>query len=717
MTMTTDNHGTLFDGEKIVEGCSSEPNVVETANMAVPANTNPDGDNYLSFELDPNVVAYYADEPVEWGFPVGGDLTLGELTFLQKYSRLRTDGTKETWSQCVERVIDGMYSIQRNYCRSTMVSWDDNKAQESAREAYARHWAMKWTAPGRGLATMGTEFVGQFGSASLQNCSFWSTEDLAANPTKAFIRLMEESMLGIGVGFDARGAGTVDIAAPGNEVRTWQIPDSREGWCESVRLLLASYLSDSHPTWEFDYSVIRPAGTELKSFGGTASGPGPLKRLHDQLRDQFGGRAGEAITSRDIVDVANKIGQAVVAGAKRRSAEIALGDVNDEDYVSLKDWNLPENAERTGPAGWAWTSNNSVLATVDDDLSHIAPMIAVNGEPGIVFSDMITGHGRLCDGPDGKDMRVRGVNPCAEMQLETSEKCTLVEVHMNKAEGKEDFLRTLKFAFLYAKTVTLMPTHWEDVNTVMARNRRIGVGLTGVAQFLEDNGIETLRDWMRDGYAEVRKWDELYSEWLCVRESVRVTTVKPAGSTSLLSGATAGVHWPTMSGKFIRTMRFARNHELVDVLDRAGFLIEPDAQAPDTGVVVTFATDGPEMRDQYQVSLWQKAMLAAETQRWWADNAVSVTMTYQQYPDDPHRDESNQIGDVISMFKGQLKTMSFLPIDDSGTTYAQAPYQPVDAATFAELRARVDRIDRSALYAMQEEAAGERYCDGDTCVL
>ena len=352
-----------------------------------------------------------------------------------------------------------------------------------------------------------------------------------------------------------------------------------------------------------------------------------------------------------------------------------------------------------------------------DDLSHIAPLIAVNGEPGIVFGDLITGHGRLSDGYDGKDLRVRGVNPCAEMQLESSEKCTLVEVHLNRATDKADFLRTLKFAFLYAKTVTLLPTHWEDVNTVMSRNRRIGVGLTGVVQFFEAHGVEVLREWLDEGYAEIARWDEIYSEWLCVRESVRTTTVKPAGSTSLLSGATPGVHWPTRSGRFLRTMRFAKDHELVPVLEAAGFEIEPDSQAPTTGVVVNFATDSDEMRDQYQVTLWQKAMLAAETQRWWADNAVSVTLTYRNYPDDPARDESNQIADVISMFKGQLKTMSFLPIDDGGTTYAQAPYQPIEEDRFDEIRGKLSNVDREALYAINAQAAGERYCDGESCVI
>jgi ribonucleoside-triphosphate reductase len=679
------------------------------------ATTNPDGNgDHLSFHLDEDFVAMYASVPVDWGFPVGGGLSLGEFTYLSKYAGANPDGTKESWAECVARVINGMYSIQRNYCVGNLIPFDMDKAQVSAQEAYQRHHAMKWTAPGRGLEKMGTRFVHTAGSASLQNCSFWSTKNMGIDPTKPFVRLMEESMLGIGVGFDTKGSGQVLLREPDpTNVEKWIVPDSREGWCESLRLLLASYFEAGHPTWEFDYSLIRPAGEPLKTFGGTASGPEPLRRLHLRIRTMFLGRAGETITSRDIVDIANLIGQAVVAGAKRRAAEIALGEVTDTDFIGLKDWNDPKNTDRTASGtGWAWTSNNSVLATADDDLHHIIEKIEVNGEPGIVFLDMLRNYGRLVDGEQpGIDGGADGVNPCAEQPLDgRGEKCTLVEVHLNRAESREDFLRTLKFAFLYGKTVTLLPTHWDDVNAVMARNRRIGVGLTGVAEFVETHGMKTLRAWMDAGYREVRRWDKVYSEWLAVRESIKVTTLKPAGSTSLLSGATPGVHWAPLAGRFKRTMRFHKTDPMVAVLAEHGFHIEPDQQAPETTVVVTFAAEGPVMRDQYHVSLWEKASLAAEVQHWWSDNGVSVTLTYL-----PH--EKADVRRVIDAFTGRLKTMSFIPIDASGIQYPQAPFQPITDAEFEELRGQLTEIPQEELYGMQRATEGDKFCDGDTCVL
>lgn len=689
-----------------------DPYVRETEPIRVPA-LGRDGEDYLSFRLSPEFVAQFEAMPVNWGFPVGGGLSLGELTFLSKYSQLLEDGSKERWHQACERVISGMYSIQKNYTQANMIAWSDESAERSAEEAYQRMFDMKWTPPGRGIDKMGTPFVMKFGSASLQNCSFWSTKDLDVDPTKPFVQLMEESMLGIGVGFDTEGAGKVTLYEPSGPELTWMVPDSREGWCESLRVLLLSYFAADQPVYKFDYSKIRPAGSPLRTFGGTASGPEPLAYLHRKVAEILGGRQGDKITSRDIVDLANLIGQAVVAGAKRRSAEIALGRADDTDYVNLKNWELPENADRTANGtGWAWTSNNSVLTDVHTNVSHLVPPMIVNGEPGLVYLDMLRNYGRLADGEQpGIDGRVDGVNPCSEQGLEgTGEKCTLAEIHINRAESLDDFLRTIKFAFLYAKTVTLLPTHWADVNAVMARNRRIGVGITGIAEFVEKYGLAELRRWADLGYQEVKRWDKVYSEWLAVRESIKVTTIKPSGSTSLLSGATAGVHWPTMSGRFLRTMRFHKTNEMVPILRAAGFHIEPDVTAPDSQVVVAFATDGPEMRDQFGVTLWEKANLAAEMQHWWSDNAVSVTLTFQ-----PH--EAQDVGRVIEAFTGKLKTMSFLPITSEGTVYEQAPFQPISDERFEEMRANLLDVPSDLLYASGSESEGSKFCDGDSCEI
>jgi hypothetical protein len=171
------------------------------------------------------------------------------------------------------------------------------------------------------------------------------------------------SMCGIGVGFDTRGAGKISLHQPNEEKMTvFVVKDSREGWAESIGALLESFFFKNRSKVIFDYSEVRPAGSELKSFGGRASGPDPLRDAHDQIFSLLTDREDDKLSSRDIVDIMNLIGKAVVAGGARRSAQIAFGNIEDSDYVGLKDWTLTENKERCDPGyGWAWNSNNSVF--------------------------------------------------------------------------------------------------------------------------------------------------------------------------------------------------------------------------------------------------------------------------------------------------------------------------------------------------------------------
>src|SRR5690606_19943685 len=135
----------------------------------------------------------------------------------------------------------------------------------------------------------------------------------------------------------------VEIHRPGPEVHTYVVPDSREGWVESLRLLLRSYFSrhfthDVSPAVTFDYSRVRGPGEPIRGFGGTSSGPGPLKSLHEQIRTLLERHDQTRISLTAITDIMNLIGQCVVAGNVRRTAQIALGDVSNAEYRRLKDY-------------------------------------------------------------------------------------------------------------------------------------------------------------------------------------------------------------------------------------------------------------------------------------------------------------------------------------------------------------------------------------------
>jgi adenosylcobalamin-dependent ribonucleoside-triphosphate reductase len=672
-------------------------------------------ESVFSFRLSEEFVNKYQTIPAPFGFSDAGSNSLGEVTFIRTYSRVKEDGTKERWHEVCRRVIEGMYSVQKNHAKDNRLPWNDNKAQKSAQEAFQRMFELKWTPPGRGLWAFGTPMtMEKRNSASLQNCAMVSTRDIDRNdPGALFAWVMDALMLGIGVGFDTLGQDKqMSIYAPTEPVSIYEIPDTREGWVESVRLLINSFLRANQPIQEFTYDLIRPLGAPIKGFGGVASGPEPLIDLHTRIRNVIGSRAGEAFDSRAIVDIVNLIGTCVVSGNVRRSATLALGTPEDDGFINLKNPEVfPErNSYDPEKPGWAWMSNNSISAEIGTKYEDYVDLIADNGEPGFIWLDVARSYGRLADAPDYKDARIMGFNPCAEQPLESYELCTLVEVHLNRHESKEDFLKTLKFAYLYGKTVTLMPTHWQVTNGIMQRNRRIGTSLTGIASFADTYGLPTTREWMDEGYNTIRKYDHSYSEWLCVRESVRVTTVKPSGSVSLLSGATPGVHWGPGGEFYLRAIRFGNTDPMLHLFKAAGYKIEADLVSANTSVVY-FPVASGHKRAEKQVSLFEKIGLAATAQKYWSDNGVSVTLSFDK------EEEKKFVAPALNMYEGQLKAVSFLPMGNK--TYPQQPYTEISREEYNSYVGKIGKIDWSAIYDGVEnlEAEGEAYCSTDACEI
>ena len=668
---------------------------------------------HFSFKLSEDFVNGYKERKAPFGYRDAAGNSVGEITFLRTYSRLKEDGTKETWSEVCERVINGMYSIQKDHAKSQRLPWNDSRAQASAKEAYERLFELKWSPPGRGLWVMGTPIVNeQRNSAALQNCAFVSTKEMTKNePSRPFTFLMEASMLGVGVGFDDKGADKdFTIYAP-LEGETYVVPDTREGWVKTLELIINAYLRPDTKAPIFDYSEVRPAGTPIKTFGGTAAGHEPLERLVNHITKLFTGRAGEKVTRRDIADMGNMIGVCVVSGNVRRSAELLIGRIDDEDFLNLKNPDIyPErNSYDPKNPGWAWMSNNSVEAYVGADLDSIVDGIARNGEPGVIWLDVSRQYGRLVDPPNNKDYRVEGYNPCAEQSLESYEMCTLVETYLNRHDDLDDYKRTLKFAYLYAKTVTLLPTHWAETNAIMQRNRRIGTSMSGVANFADNRGLPALREWMDKGYETIKYYDTTYSEWLGIRESIKTTTIKPSGTVSILAGESPGVHWTPGGKYFMRTIRFANSDPMLPLFKMANYKVEPASESPKTTSVVYFPIKSESKRAEKDVSIYEKMALAAYAQRYWSDNSVSVTVSFNP------ETESNAVGTVLHLYDGQLKTVSFLP--SGNFTYPQMPYTQITEEEYeAEGTNRLFPIDFSGVYAgLAADAIGESYCTTDAC--
>jgi len=652
------------------------------------------------FKLSEKFIDKYKRKRPPFGFN-----GLGELVYMRTYSRIKQDGKNERWWETVKRVVEGTYSMQKNHIESYQLGWNPWQAQNSAQEMYERIFNMKFLPPGRGLWAMGTPITEEKNLyAALNNCAFVSTSTLKEDYSKPFCFLMDASMLGVGVGFDTKGAGEIVVKGVNRDrnEEIYMIPDTREGWVESLRLLLESYFHGL-PLIVFDYNQIRDEGEPIKGFGGVSSGHEPLKEIHEAIREVLDNNSGEPITVTTIVDIMNLIGKCVVAGNVRRTAEIVFGDPYDDEYLDLKNYKVNPHREMYG-----WTSNNSIFAELGMDYTEVCKRITDNGEPGFAWLENMRGYSRLKNGKDDKDHRVAGGNPCLEQSLESYELCCLVETFPNNHDSYEDYARTLKYAYLYAKTVTLGKTHWSDTNRVMLRNRRIGCSVSGVAQFITNHGLHEFQKWLEDGYDTIKSWDCTYSDWFAVPKSIKTTSVKPSGTVSLLAGATPGLHYPE-SRFYIRRVRISKYSELIEPLKKANYTIEPAFGSEDSTVVVEVPVDvGEGIRTASELSIWEQFSLAAFMQRHWADNQVSCTATF-----DPET-EAEELPHVLKYFQYRLKGISLLPRHPMGA-YKQMPYEAIDEKTY---QSEVDKLSRLTLGVIRnEEAEIDKFCNNDSCEI
>ena len=654
-----------------------------------------------TFILDDKFVAGYADKPVAWG-------PLGEFVYLRTYSRrIEAENRNEKWFETVRRVVEGVFSIQQDHCQKLKLPWKPHKAQKSAQIMFDKIFNFKFLPPGRGLWMMGTDFIIEKGSAALNNCGFVSTIDIETRGSLAFTWTMDALMLGVGIGFDTKGAGKCTIRQPRPaDGLSFTVPDSREGWVETLRLTLDAYfLGQKMP--DFDFSQIRPYGAPIHGFGGVASGPDPLVRLVESVKTLLDKRIGRELSSTDIVDIMNMIGVCVVAGNVRRSAEIAIGAHDDRDYVTMKDYNLYPEEMKTH----RWASNNSVFAEIGQtDYEKIAESIALNGEPGVVWLSNIRKYGRLKDPIYNVDKLAMGVNPCGEQTLESMELCCLVETFPSLHKSYEEYRETLKSAYLYAKSVTLLPTHWEETNAILMKNRRIGTSQSGIIDAFVRHGRREMLQWCDKGYSYLRELDDIYSDWLCIPKSIKITSVKPSGSVSLLPGVSPGIHYPH-SEYYIRRIRIASNSPLVEALRKAGYRIEysiygsSEEEKKKTSVVEFLVHEKFFDRKKSDVTIWEQVKNCVDYQYYWADNNVSITVTFKE-------EEKKDIARVLSAFEESLKAISLLPLTENG--YKQMPYEEISKEVYEERIKEIRPVDFSFVTTTPE---GEKFCDGESCSL
>jgi ribonucleoside-triphosphate reductase (thioredoxin) len=675
----------------------------------------------------------------------------GEIVFYRTYSRLKPDGSNENWADVVIRVINGCMCIRKDWYLRNFIKWDESYWQEYAYNMALSMFRMEWIPPGRGLWAMGTEFVFERGSMALNNCSFVKLK--SASLGSDFEWMMDALMLGVGVGFEPV-RDHLELHTP---IGTYHhmITDDREGWVNSVRLLVDAYTIKGTRRPIFNYELIRAAGSDIRGFGGKASGPDPLKRLHKQIDDALskGAKSEDYDEVRIKTDIANQIGVCVVAGNVRRSAELCQGRIDDSVFLDLK--RDPTRSE------WGYMSNNSAILYDDEDfqkLDEVAKRVIERGEPGILNLRNFK-HGRI--GKKSKGLRydhADGLNPCAEITLEDYELCNLVETCPTKCATVQDWYNACKYATMYASTVSLLPTHRPESNRVISRNRRIGVGIVDWTGWVHKEGLHKVTKYMRIGYKTIRKVNSLANGEAGVPASIKVTCLKPGGSVPKLPGLTSGCGYPTFHHT-LRRIRVATNHPMIKVLDTAGIPWEPEKFDPAGTRVYAFPILQGPAEAATNISLWEQAVNLATLQREWADNAVSNTLYFQPkwvlikvtqdedlwreillvrnldtveklaasisykvvineegyklYQYNPGHEE-DQILKVLAAFAPLIKSCSLLPHAAEGV-YDQMPEEGISEEKYHELRATISPIDWSNYRG--SDGLDEKYCQGDNCLV
>lgn len=624
-----------------------------------------------------------------WGFN-----GLGYVTFKRTYARrlkdLDPNSNTEEFEDTIDRIIKacdkqlhvGFTFEEEDRLKSMMLS-------------------LKGIVAGRFLWQLGTKTVDKLGLLSLQNCAF----TLVNEPIRPFTWAMDALMLGSGVGFNIQREYVYELPKVKRSKITrldtndadFIVPDSRIGWVKLLEKVLRSHFETGEG---FTYSTvcIRGKGTLIKGFGGFASGPEDLCWGINEINKVLNDRANKKIRPIDCLDIMNIIGMIVVAGNVRRSAQIAIGDMDDLQFLNAKRWdqgNIPN---------WRSMSNNSVVC---NDIKKLPEQFwqgyLGNGEPyGLINLNLARKMGRTGE-IQYPDPNVGGFNPCAEQNLADKETCCLSEIFLPNIETEDEFKEILTYLYRINKHSLRLPCHLKDTEEIVHKNMRMGIGITGYLQ-----ASKKQKSWLKEGYKFLREYDQTYSKSMGWPISIKLTTVKPSGTLSILAGTTPGIH-PGYSQYHIRRIRMASNISLVEICRENGYEIEFQKNFDGTDdkntVVVSFPCKFP---DTTIVAKDMKATdqlnVVKELQTNWSDNAVSCTVYYK-------KEELNEIKEWLSKnYNENTKSLSFLLHNDHG--FIQAPLEEITKERYKEMISKVkvisqiDTIDEKSLLDSMECESG-----------
>lgn len=618
---------------------------------------------------------------------------------LSRYARwIEEEGRRETWSETVNRYMKNVVSPQ--------TFGSDLGTYEEIEQAILSLEVMPSM---RGLMTAGEALNRD--NTCLYNCAYTPVEKITDFDKAMFILLC-----GTGVGFSverqyvSKLPNVPEYIVKSQEV--YVIEDSKEGWAKALRKLIKG-LYDGYIV-EMDYSKIRPAGARLKTFGGRASGPAPLKDLFSFVTSKFLVAQGRKLSSIECHDIMCKIGEVVVVGGVRRSAMISLSNLSDDRMRHAKSGNWWEHE------GQRALSNNSVAYTEKPSMESfmrewLALVESKSGERGI-FSRPASIKQAAKNGRRDPDWEW-GTNPCSEIILRPRQFCNLTECVVRFTDSIEDLERKVRIATILG-TIQSCYTHFPYLGAEWEKNtkeeRLLGVSLTGIMDnpllTLQNKGLEKTLEHLRSiAIATNAEW----ADKLGIPRSTAITCIKPSGTVSQLVDSASGIH-ARHSEYYIRTVRGDNKDPLTQFMKEVGIPAEPCAMKPDTTTVFSFPQKSPEravtrndMTALEQLELW------LVYQRHWCEHKPSVTVTVRDH-------EWLEVGAWVYNHFDEVSGISFLPHSDH--TYQQAPYQECSKSEYELIMAQMPaEIDWSKLaeYENGDQTKGSATfaCSGDHCEI
>ena len=594
---------------------------------------------------------------------------IGYITFKRTYARrLKEDDpnskTEEFW-QVIQRELDASD-------KQLGVGFTED---EKKRYAELR-MKLKFSTAGRFMWQLGTKTVDKLGLPSLQNCAFV----VVNSPIRPFTWAFEMLMLGSGVGYNIQKHNVYQLPKVKNKIKIERkdtndadfiVPDSREGWVKLLGKVLKAHFYGGEG---FSYSTVcvRSKGAIIKGFGGTASGPEDLCWGIAEINRILNSRSNKKLRPIDCLDIMNIIGAIVVAGNVRRSAQIAIGDFDDIEFLKAKRWDLG------AIPNWRAMSNNSIVSPEDfDELPKEFWDTYNQGEPyGLINLELSRTVGRTGES-QYPDYDVEGFNPCAEQSLANFETCCLSEIFLPNIESYDELLEVLGYSYRMNKHSLALHCSLKETETIVNRNMRMGIGMTGILQATEEQ-----RSWLKSAYEWLRKFDVEYSKKHGFPVSIKLTTTKPSGTLSLLAGVTPGVHPNPAGPYYIRRVRISSHSPLVDVCRKHGFPIEYqrnyDGSEDRSTMVISFPCKLPETTPVAADYDWKTQLdMVRKIQAEWSDNSVSCTVYYK-------KEDIEDIKEYLKKhFKNEIKTVSFLLYYGHG--FDQAPYETINKEQYDEM--------------------------------